>query len=157
MESSDEEDTGYESSVVGQALGPIIYDFTLADALKLGIAAVVELGHLRLKGFVGWMFWSAVHIYFLLGIGNRFVVAISWLWSYLTFQRRASYHRGLAKSSRQINFWTRPATTIGFSVVGTSVTSFDLCCRSTARPSLSAVRGNSPRDANALSQLVLAD
>jgi NADH:ubiquinone reductase (H+-translocating) len=52
-------------------------------------AAVVELGHLQLKGFIGWMFWSAVHIYFLIGIRNRFVVAITWLWSYVTFKRGA--------------------------------------------------------------------
>ena len=35
------------------------------------------------------MFWSAVHIYFLIGIKNCFVVAITWLWSYVTFKRGA--------------------------------------------------------------------
>jgi NADH dehydrogenase FAD-containing subunit len=52
-------------------------------------AAVVELGPIQLRGFIGWMFWSAVHIYFLIGIRNRFVVAVTWLWSYLTFKRGA--------------------------------------------------------------------
>jgi NADH dehydrogenase len=52
-------------------------------------AAVVELGRIQLRGFVGWMFWSAVHIYFLIGLRNRFVVAITWLWSYVTFKRGA--------------------------------------------------------------------
>jgi len=52
-------------------------------------AAVVEFGRIHLKGFIGWMFWSAVHIYFLIGIRNRFVVAVTWLWSYLTFKRGA--------------------------------------------------------------------
>ena len=52
-------------------------------------AAVVELGTIQLKGFIGWMFWSAVHIYFLIGIRNRFVVAVTWLWSYVTFKRGA--------------------------------------------------------------------
>src|SRR5499427_2234893 len=52
-------------------------------------AAVVEVGRIQLKGFIGWVFWSAVHIYFLIGIKNRFVVAITWLWSYLTFKRGA--------------------------------------------------------------------
>src|SRR5262249_29557303 len=51
--------------------------------------AVVELGHIQLKGFIGWMFWSAVHIYFLIGIRNRFIVAVTWLWSYVTFKRGA--------------------------------------------------------------------
>jgi NADH dehydrogenase len=42
-----------------------------------------------LRGFIGWLFWSVVHIYFLIGLRNRFIVAFSWLWSYLTFQRGA--------------------------------------------------------------------
>jgi NADH:ubiquinone reductase (H+-translocating) len=50
---------------------------------------VVQLGVFRFKGSLGWLFWSVVHIYFLIGIRNRFVVALNWLWSYLTFQRGA--------------------------------------------------------------------
>ncbi len=52
-------------------------------------AAVVKLGRLELTGFLGWLFWSVVHIYFLIGIRDRFVVAFSWLWDYVTFQRGA--------------------------------------------------------------------
>lgn len=52
-------------------------------------SAVVKLGVFQLTGFPGWLFWSAVHIYFLIGLRNRFVVALNWLWSYLTFQRGA--------------------------------------------------------------------
>ena len=52
-------------------------------------AAVVNFGRLHLRGFIGWLFWSVVHIYFLIGLRNRFIVAFTWLWSYLTFQRGA--------------------------------------------------------------------
>jgi NADH dehydrogenase len=52
-------------------------------------AAVVKFGRLQLRGFIGWLFWSVAHIYFLIGLRNRFIVAFSWLWSYLTFQRGA--------------------------------------------------------------------
>jgi len=52
-------------------------------------AAIVEFGPVQLKGFIGWVFWSVAHIYFLIGLRNRFVVAITWLWSYVTFQRGA--------------------------------------------------------------------
>jgi NADH dehydrogenase len=52
-------------------------------------AAVVNLPHLQLTGFLGWLFWSAAHIYFLIGLRSRFVVAFSWAWQYLTFQRGA--------------------------------------------------------------------
>jgi NADH dehydrogenase, FAD-containing subunit len=51
--------------------------------------AVVKLKHARLRGFVGWVFWGVAHIYFLIGIRNRFVVAFNWLWDYFTFQRGA--------------------------------------------------------------------
>jgi NADH dehydrogenase len=52
-------------------------------------AAVVKLGRVHLKGFIGWLFWSFAHIYFLIGVRNRFIVAFTWLWDYLTFQRGA--------------------------------------------------------------------
>ncbi len=52
-------------------------------------AAVVNLGRVHLKGFIGWLFWSVAHIYFLIGLRHRFIVAFTWLWDYLTFQRGA--------------------------------------------------------------------
>ena len=52
-------------------------------------AAVVNLKHLQLTGPLGWLFWSVVHIYFLIGARSRFVVAFSWAWQYATFQRGA--------------------------------------------------------------------
>jgi len=52
-------------------------------------AAVVQLGRFRLRGYLGWWFWGIAHVYFLIGTRNRLIVAFSWLWSYLTFQRGA--------------------------------------------------------------------
>jgi NADH:ubiquinone reductase (H+-translocating) len=52
-------------------------------------AAVVKLHRLELTGFLGWLFWSLVHIYFLIELKDRFVVAFTWLWDYITFQRGA--------------------------------------------------------------------
>jgi NADH dehydrogenase len=62
----------------------------LGDLATIGRkSAAVKLGPVQLTGFVGWLFWSVVHIYFLIGLRNRFVVAVNWLWSYVTFQRGA--------------------------------------------------------------------
>jgi NADH:quinone reductase (non-electrogenic) len=62
----------------------------LGDLATIGRhAAVVKLGWLELTGFLGWLFWSAVHIYFLIGVRDRFIVAFTWLWDYVTFQRGA--------------------------------------------------------------------
>lgn len=51
--------------------------------------AIADFGFIQLKGFFAWILWSIVHIYFLIGFRNRFFVSISWLWSYLTYQRGA--------------------------------------------------------------------
>jgi len=69
--------------------GPFVYHHA-GDLATIGRkSAVVKLGVFQLKGFLGWVFWSVVHIYFLIGIRNRFAVALNWLWSYVTFQRGA--------------------------------------------------------------------
>ncbi|MGF7161606.1 NADH dehydrogenase [Rhodoligotrophos appendicifer] len=52
-------------------------------------AAVVKLKNIELRGFIGWIFWGVVHVYFLMGGRNRAVVGLNWLWNYMTFQRSA--------------------------------------------------------------------
>ncbi|HEY4250111.1 MAG TPA: NAD(P)/FAD-dependent oxidoreductase [Roseomonas sp.] len=52
-------------------------------------AAVVRIGRLSLTGFLAWLFWSLAHIYFLIGMRNRLLVATHWAWIYLTRQRGA--------------------------------------------------------------------
>ncbi len=52
-------------------------------------AAVVRIGRLKLTGFIAWLFWCVVHIFFLVSLRDRLVVSLNWLWSYLTFQRSA--------------------------------------------------------------------
>jgi len=75
--------------IAGRSLPPFRYR-NLGMLATIGRrAAVVELGVFQASGFVGWLFWSVVHIYFLIGLRNRFVVALTWMWSYITFQRGA--------------------------------------------------------------------
>ena len=75
--------------IAGRSLRPFHYRNQGILATIGRRAAVVELGPVRLKGFIGWLFWSVVHIYFLIGLRNRFVVAVTWMWGYITFQRGA--------------------------------------------------------------------
>lgn len=51
--------------------------------------AIAQIGRIHLTGFIGWLLWSVAHIYFLIGTRNRLIVAVNWLWEYLTFQRGA--------------------------------------------------------------------
>jgi NADH dehydrogenase len=48
--------------------------------------AVAQVGRWKFTGFPAWLLWSFVHIYGLIGFRSRFVVALSWLWSYITFE-----------------------------------------------------------------------
>ncbi len=52
-------------------------------------AAVIDFGWLRLKGLIAWWIWGVAHVYFLIGMRNRLLVAIQWLWSYIAFDRGA--------------------------------------------------------------------
>jgi NADH dehydrogenase len=48
-------------------------------------SAVANFGRLRLRGFVAWIVWVLVHIWYLIGFRNRVRVLFNWLWLYATF------------------------------------------------------------------------
>jgi NADH:ubiquinone reductase (H+-translocating) len=76
--------------MAGGALAKPFHYVHLGELATIGRrAAVVKFGRLELRGFIGWLFWSVAHIYFLIGLRNRFIVAFTWFWDYLTFQRGA--------------------------------------------------------------------
>ncbi|MEL6459594.1 MAG: NAD(P)/FAD-dependent oxidoreductase [Cyanobacteria bacterium J06636_27] len=52
-------------------------------------AAVVDLGFMKLTGFVAWLFWLLIHIYYLVEFDNKLVVMIQWVWNYFTRNRGA--------------------------------------------------------------------
>ena len=52
-------------------------------------AAVAHIGSIRASGYLAWLLWLFVHIFFLIGFRNRLVVMIQWAWSYITFDRGA--------------------------------------------------------------------
>jgi NADH dehydrogenase len=51
--------------------------------------AIVQIGRLRLGGFLAWLAWLALHITVLIGFRNRLSVLASWIYSYV-FVRRGS-------------------------------------------------------------------
>jgi len=60
--------------------------------------AVIDMGSIRLSGFLAWLIWSVAHIWFLIGFRSRIAVTINWLWSYLTYQRSARLITGEASA-----------------------------------------------------------
>jgi len=51
--------------------------------------AVADIWKLHFGGFLAWVIWTFVHIFFLIGFRNRILVMIQWAWSYLTYGRGA--------------------------------------------------------------------
>jgi NADH dehydrogenase len=52
-------------------------------------AAVAQFGKIHISGFVAWLAWLFVHIFFLIGFRNRLLVLVQWAWSYFTYERGA--------------------------------------------------------------------
>jgi NADH:quinone reductase (non-electrogenic) len=51
--------------------------------------AILEIGPIKLGGFIAWVLWLMIHIYYLTGFDKRLLVVTEWAWSYLTFARGA--------------------------------------------------------------------
>ncbi len=49
--------------------------------------AIVQVKKIKVSGFVAWLLWLFVHIYYLIGFKNRVFVFLQWAWSYFTFKR----------------------------------------------------------------------
>jgi NADH dehydrogenase len=57
-------------------------------------AAVGEFGKVHISGFLAWLAWLSVHIFFLIGFRNRILVLIQWAWSYFTYEQGAQLITG---------------------------------------------------------------
>jgi NADH dehydrogenase len=51
--------------------------------------AVAQLGPIKLSGFIAWVAWLVVHIFFLIGFQNRLSVVVDWAWAYFADRREA--------------------------------------------------------------------
>ncbi len=71
----------------GEAAEPFRYK-DKGSLATIGRARGVALfGDTRFTGIIAWWLWLAVHIFFLIGFRNRFVVMFEWSWAYWTWQR----------------------------------------------------------------------
>jgi NADH:quinone reductase (non-electrogenic) len=51
-------------------------------------SAVGDVFGLKISGFMAWVFWIFLHIFWLIGFRNRIVVMTEWAWAYFSLQRR---------------------------------------------------------------------
>jgi len=67
-------------------------------------AAIAQFGKIHISGFIAWLAWLFVHIFFLIGFQNRILVFIQWAWSYFTYERGAR----LITGSDSLPGWNAP-------------------------------------------------
>src|SRR6185369_9482178 len=88
-----------EQSIAGTPRAPFRYRDKGSLATIGRAAAVADFGFLKLSGFLAWIAWLTIHIFFLIGFRNRLLVITQWAWAYVTLQRGA---RLITNSQREI-------------------------------------------------------
>jgi NADH dehydrogenase len=72
---------------------PAFRYFDKGDMATIGrMAAVAKVEwpfKAHMSGFLAWITWISVHIFFLIGFRNRISVFAAWVWTYFTFTRGA--------------------------------------------------------------------
>jgi NADH:ubiquinone reductase (H+-translocating) len=61
--------------------------------------AVADIWRLHFGGFLAWLIWIFVHVFFLIGFRNRVLVLLQWAWSYITYSRGARLITGETQGS----------------------------------------------------------
>ena len=73
-----------KSRLQGETISPFQYWDWGSLAVIGKHAAVVDMGFLKLSGFLAWTFWMFIHVFYLLEFDNKLIVMIQWAWSYFT-------------------------------------------------------------------------
>jgi NADH dehydrogenase len=77
------------ADLMGKPRAPFRYKDKGAMATIGKHRAIAETGKTRLTGFVAWLAWLFIHVWYLVGFKNRFGVFLTWVWSYLFSTRGA--------------------------------------------------------------------
>jgi NADH dehydrogenase len=79
----------------GQPLTPFRYwDRGIFAVIGRGSAVGVAFDRLKMSGFIAWLAWLNIHIFFLIGFRNRLAVLFNWAWSFFTLRRNAQLITG---------------------------------------------------------------
>ncbi len=49
--------------------------------------AVAYINHIPVWGFTAWFLWSFIHLMGIIGVRNKVLVGLNWLWSYFTYDK----------------------------------------------------------------------
>jgi NADH dehydrogenase len=74
-------------SILGRESGPFRYWDKGSMATIGRNEAVAQVGPIKLKGFIGWIAWLALHLYYIIGFRYRLMVLARWAYSYFFYDR----------------------------------------------------------------------
>lgn len=49
--------------------------------------AVADFSFIKFSGFIAWLTWMFVHLMAIVGVKNRLLIFINWMWNYLTYDQ----------------------------------------------------------------------
>jgi NADH dehydrogenase len=82
--------TAIRDRIAGRGQVPPFHYVNKGNLATVGRSfGLADFGYVQLTGFIGWVLWLAVHIFFLITFRNRVLVLFQWAWAYFTFQRGA--------------------------------------------------------------------
>lgn len=75
-------------AIRGEPLRPFRYHDYGNMAVIGRASAVADIGPVKASGFIAWLFWVFLHVFWLIGFRSRLAVMSEWAWAYFTMQRR---------------------------------------------------------------------
>lgn len=89
--------------VKGKSLKPFSYK-NLGSMATIGRnKAVAEFSKIKIQGFIAWVLWLVVHLRSILGVRNKVIVLLNWIWNYFNYNQslRMIFYPRKAKEVRE--------------------------------------------------------
>jgi NADH dehydrogenase len=66
---------------------PFVYKDKGMMATIGGFKAIGVVGKFEISGFIAWLFWSLIHLIYLIGYKSKFLVAVEWIFAFFLNKR----------------------------------------------------------------------
>jgi NADH:ubiquinone reductase (H+-translocating) len=87
--------------IAGKSDPPPFWYWDKGDLAIVGRTyALADLRFVRFSGFLAWVLWAIVHVYFLIGFANRFFVILQWAVAFLTKRRQVRVFPGQERAAK---------------------------------------------------------
>lgn len=79
--------------ILAEVRQDVLPEFIYRDKGNLAVVsfteAVASIGKVRLSGFIAWLIWAFVHVFYLIEFDSKLLVLLQWAWTYFTRKRSA--------------------------------------------------------------------